>query len=314
MERILVIGSFMMDLVAKTPRAPIEGETITGISFSQFTGGKGANQAVAAAKLGAKVIMLGKLGMDSFAEEHISSLKNYGVDGQHVIRDNRESTGVGFITLESNGKNRIIIIPGVNKLLSPQDIENNEKLIEESDILILQLEIPLESVYKSIELAYKHNKIVLFNPAPFINFDFSYLDKITYIVLNEIEAKDCTGIEILDKDKAKLAGEKLLNLGCKNVLITMGDKGAYFLNKNEEYFIESLKVKAVDTTGAGDEFLGAFAYGIKSGWGNEKAIKFANVAAAISVTKMGSQPSLPYFNEVKEYIDKNIEELKELVM
>ncbi|WP_315115828.1 ribokinase [uncultured Clostridium sp.] len=313
MGKILIVGSFMMDLVAKTPRAPIEGETIKGISFSQFTGGKGANQAVAVAKLGGDVVMLGKLGKDSFAEAHIDSLKEYGVDHMHVMKDNDESTGVGFITLEDNGRNRIIIIPGANLKLTPSDIEAHEELIKECSTLILQLEIPLESIYKSIDLAYKYNKTIIFNPAPYMGFDKSYLSKLTYIVLNEVEAKDCTAIEIIDKNNAKKAAEKLLDMGCKNVLITMGEKGVYFLNREEEHFVESLKVQAVDTTAAGDEFIGSFAYGLDRKWSIYHAIKFANVSAALSVTKMGSQPSLPYFHEVKKYIEDNVYELKELV-
>ena len=313
MDKILVIGSFMMDLVAKTPRAPIEGETIKGISFSQFTGGKGANQAVAAAKLGANVVMLGKLGKDSFAESHINSLKEYNVEHSYVMTEENDSTGVGFITLEANGKNRIIIIPGANLKVTPEDIEKHEELIKECSTLILQMEIPIESIYKSIDIAYKYNKNIIFNPAPYAEFDKSYLSKLTYIVLNEIEARDCTGIEISDKDNAKKAAEKLLNLGCRNVLITMGEKGVYFLNGEEEHFLKSLKVEVVDTTAAGDEFIGSFAYALTRGWSISNAIKFANASAALSVTKMGSQPSLPYFHEVKAFIEKNVNELKELV-
>lgn len=306
MNKILVVGSFMMDLVARTPRAPQEGETIKGNSFGQFTGGKGANQAVSAARLcGGNVTMLGKVGEDSFGNAQIESLKKSGICTDYIIKDGRASTGVGFITVEETGKNRIIIISGANLLFTPEELENNKKMVEESDIVILQFEIPMETNYKAIDLAYEYGKAVILNPAPSAKFDTSYFKKVTYFIPNEHEAKDFTGITITDINSARESASKLLAMGCKNVLITMGDKGVFFLNEKEEYFVESHKVKAVDTTAAGDEFIGAFAYGICSGFGHEKAIKFANIAAAISVTRMGAQPSLPTLKEVQEFIAKN---------
>ena len=313
MKRILVIGSFMMDLVAKTPRVPVEGETIRGISFSQFTGGKGANQAVAASKLGGDVTMLGKLGKDQFGEAHMNSLKEYKVNSKYILRDEFESTGIGFITLEVSGKNRIIIIPGANLKLTSDDIEAHEQLIKECDILILQLEIPLESTYKAMDLAYKYKKTIIFNPAPYMDFEKTYLSKLTYIVLNEVEARECTGIEVVGRQSAKEAAESLLIRGCKNIIITMGEKGVYFLNKDNEYFIESRKVDVVDTTGAGDEFIGSFAYGIGNDWTIHDSLQFANVSSALAVTKMGTQPSLPYYHEVVDFIKENASELINLV-
>lgn len=311
MERILVIGSFMMDLVAKTTRAPREGETIIGHSFSQFTGGKGANQAVAAAKLGSHVTMLGKVGKDSFGDAQIKSLKSAGVNTEYIIKDDGDSTGVGFVTLEDNGKNRIIIIPGANMLLKPTDVTNNEELIKSSDIIILQLEVPLETVYASIDLAYKYNKTIILNPAPSADINNEYLTKVSYFIPNEIETRDFTDIEVVDKESAKTAANKLLDLGCSNVLITMGHRGVYFKNNNEEYFVEAIKVNPVDTTAAGDAFVGAFAFGLVQELNHYDCIRLANASAALSVTRMGAQPSLPSLNEVKEFLsDKkiNIEE------
>lgn len=303
--RILVIGSFMMDLVARTPRAPLEGETIIGHSFSQFTGGKGANQAVAAARLGSDVTMFGKVGQDSFGDAQIQSLKAAGINTEYIMRDSNAATGVGFITLEDNGKNRIIIIPGVNMLFKPEDLIREQDLISDSDIIILQFEIPMETVCEAIDLGRKFNKTLILNPAPSAGIDKEYLSKLDYIILNEIEAKDFTGINVVDEAGANTAALKLLNMGCKNVVITMGDKGVLFLNNKERYFVDSLKVNAVDTTAAGDEFIGAFAYGLGRGFNYEQCVKFANAAAAISVTKMGAQPSLPLIDEVKKFIVEN---------
>lgn len=303
--KILVIGSFMMDLVVKTPRAPMEGETIIGHSFSQFTGGKGANQGVAAAKLGANVTMFGKIGIDSFGEAQIQSLKEVGIDTSYIIKDSRESTGIGFVTLEDNGKNRIIIIPGANMLFTSEEVKKNEKLIYESDIIILQFEIPMETIYTAIDLGYKFNKTVILNPAPFTSINNEYLAKVDYLILNEIETKDFTGMVVNDKESARVAGEELLKMGCKNVAITMGEKGVLFLNEKECFYVNGISVDAVDTTAAGDEFIGAFAYGLSKGFNHEQCVKFANVAAAISVTRMGAQPSLPDIHEVKKFIIDN---------
>ncbi|MDI6600648.1 MAG: ribokinase [Thermoanaerobacteraceae bacterium] len=303
--KILVIGSFMMDLVARTPRAPLEGETIIGHSFSQFTGGKGANQAVAAARLGADVTMLGKVGEDSFGDAQIWSLKAAGINTNYIMRDSSASSGVGFITLEDNGKNRIIIIPGVNMLFTPTELDNKEGLISDADIIILQFEIPMETVCRAIDLGHKFNKTVILNPAPSARIDKNYLAKLDYLILNEIETRDFTGVSVVDDKSADVAGHKLLDMGCKNVVITMGDKGVLFLNNKEEYYVESIKVNAVDTTAAGDEFIGAFAYGLGNGFNHEQCTRFANAAAAISVTRMGAQPSLPIIDEVKKFITDN---------
>lgn len=302
MKKILVIGSFTMDLVALTPRAPMEGETIIGTSFQQFTGGKGANQAVAAARLGADVTMFGKLGRDSFGEAHIETLKREGVNYEYILFDENESSGVGHITLEANGNNRIIVIPGTNHKVTPEDVKNIEEQIKNSDIIMLQLEIPFDTVYKSIELAHKHNKTIILNPAPAVKLKEEYVKLVDYIVPNETEAAILTGIEVNTIETAREAGRKLLDLGCKNVIITLGSKGVLLINDKEEIFKESFKVKPVDTTAAGDSFIGAFAYSLSHGVEHAKALEYACAVGAITVTKMGAQPSLPNFSEVEEFI------------
>lgn len=302
MKKILVIGSFTMDLVALTPRAPMEGETIIGSSFQQFTGGKGANQAVGAARLGADVTMIGKLGRDSFGEAHIESLKREGINYDNVLFDDVESSGVGHITLEENGNNRIIVIPGANHKITPKDVENLESEIEKSDIVILQLEIPFDTVYKSIELAHKHKKTIILNPAPAVKLKEEYVKLVDYIVPNESEATLLTGIKVNSIETATEAAKGLLDLGCKNVIVTLGDKGVLLVNNKEEIFQESFKVKPVDTTAAGDSFIGAFAYSLANGQAHEKSLEFACVVGALTVTKIGAQPSLPILSEVEAFM------------
>ncbi len=302
MKKVLVIGSFMMDLVVLTSRAPMEGETIVGKSFYQFTGGKGANQAVAASRLGVDVAMIGKLGKDAFGQAHIDSLKKEGIDHKSVLFDDTESSGVGNITLEENGNNRIIVVPGANLKLSPSDIEAFEEQIKNSDIIILQLEIPFETVYKSIELAHKHGKIIILNPAPAAMIPEEFIKLVDYIVPNESEAFILTGIKVNNISSAREAAKALLNLGCKNVIITLGDKGVFFMNNNEEIFQESFKVKAVDTTAAGDSFIGGFAYSLANDFEYKKALEFSCAVGALTVTKIGAQPSLPTIEEVNSFI------------
>lgn len=302
MSKILVVGSFMMDLVAVTPRAPMEGETIIGKSFHQFTGGKGANQAVAAARLGSDVTMIGKLGKDGFGQAHIDSLKKEGINYDFVLFDDIENSGVGNIILEENGNNRIIVIPGANRKLMPKDIDELEEQIKNSDIIILQLEIPFETVYRVIELGHKYEKTIILNPAPAAKLEEKFVELVDYIIPNESEASILTGIKVNSIDSAREAAKKLLNLGCKNVIITLGEKGVLFVNNDEEVFQGSFEVKPVDTTAAGDSFIGGFAYSLANGFERRKALELACAVGALTVTKMGAQPSLPTLTEVKRFM------------
>lgn len=300
--KVLVIGSFMMDLVARTPRAPIEGETIIGKSFNQFTGGKGANQAVAAARLGSDVTMIGKLGRDSFGKAQIDSLTHEGINCKYVLFDDNESSGVGCITLEENGHNRIVIIPGANLKLTPNDIEKYEDQIKASDILVLQLEIPVETVYKAIELGHKYKKSIILNPAPAAKLDREFIKLVDYIVPNETEASLLTGIKVNSIESGREAAKNLLEAGCKNVIITLGERGALLINDTEEIFQKPYNVKPVDSTAAGDSFIGAFAYSLTKGLNHKDAMEFASAEGALTVTKIGAQPSLPSLMEVEMFM------------
>ncbi|MGA8941831.1 MAG: ribokinase [Thermoactinomyces sp.] len=301
MKKILVIGSFMTDLVVQTEKVPVEGETTIGKTFNRFTGGKGANQAVAAARLGGKVTMAGKLGEDDFGKEHIESLRANGIDYRSVLFDPQASTGIGNIVIDSTGNNRIIVVPGANLKLTEQEIEGMEDVIRSSDIIVLQLEIPVPTVNKAIDLANRHGKTVILNPAPAQQIDPASVNKVDYIIPNETEASVLTNMEVQSLEDAEKASDMLLKQGYKNVIITLGDKGVVYRNRHRFEHFKPYKVKAVDTTAAGDSFIGSFAFGLSKGLSIDQAIKLAVAASALTVTKLGAQPSLPTMEEVEAF-------------
>ncbi len=302
MKKILVIGSFMTDLVIKSESFVQEGETIIGESFNQFTGGKGANQAIAAARLGANVEMIGELGEDSFGRDQIASLEKNNVKHDNVLFTDKALSGVGNPQLDDSGKNRIVVVPGANMKLDPDDLDRLSDSIQNSDIIVLQLEIPLKTVYKAIELGNKYNKIVILNPAPAAELDLDYASMVTYMTPNEHEAELLTGIDTSTPEGIKNAANELLNQGYQNVIITVGDKGSYFVNKNVEIQVSAYKVKAVDSTAAGDSFIGAFAYGLANDASIQESLSYASAVSALAVTKMGAQPSLPSRSEVDDFL------------
>jgi ribokinase len=289
-----------MDLVVETERYPEEGETIIGGKFEQIPGGKGANQALAAAKLGDQVEFIGACGDDSFAPRLKESLEAGGAEIDSVFEIEGVSTGVAVITVDKKGNNRIIVSPGANYELDPEKIEKIKDKIAKAEIILLQLEIPVNTIEKIVEIAAKNNTKIILDPAPAQQLSEQILAEIDYLLPNEGELNLLVA-EAENKSRSEKI-EELLNIGVKNIIVTEGEKGINYYSKNKDFHLESLKVKAVDTTAAGDVFAGAFAASLIAENNLEKAIKFAVQAAAYSVTKRGAQSSIPDKNELNKFL------------
>lgn len=304
MKKICVLGSINIDLVAKTTRFPLPGESIEGSSFNIFPGGKGANQAVAAGRLGADVTLLGKVGNDVFSETALSALKAANVDTSRVLRA-ETSTGVAVITVNDNGENYLVYIPGANALVDAEYVKSNADIIDSSDILMMQLETPIETVEWAAEYALSKNKTVILDPAPAGNLSERLLGNCSIITPNETEFELISGTAIRDENDMKAAGEALTNGGAKIIINKCGSRGAYLLMKDKAVLIPGYKVKAVDSTAAGDSFNAGLAVSLALGRELEESIAFANAVGAISVTKMGAQSSMPGLDEVTDFIKNN---------
>ncbi|MBU8880432.1 ribokinase [Bacillus sp. FJAT-29790] len=298
--KIAIIGSLNMDFVVQTTRHPVEGETLLGEKISYFPGGKGANQAVGASRLGADVKMIGSVGNDLYGNELISSLKSDGVDVSSIKEVDSTSTGTAIILL-AKGENSIIVIQGANAECSPKDIDHNIEIIKESDIVLIQMEIPLETVCYAVQVAKRLNKTIILNPAPAQHLPSEILNCIDYITPNETE------LAILTKDKAESDDleskiDTLLLAGVKHVITTLGSNGvAYKGNGQSLQKIQGYNVPVVDTTGAGDAFNAGFAYSIGQGKSIIDSIVFANKTAALAIGKSGAQSGMPLLKEVLEF-------------
>lgn len=305
MKKILVIGSLNLDMTVQVDHTPVVGETILSNKMEMNAGGKGANQACALGKLGADVTMLGAVGRDMYADIQLDSLNQAGVNTSRVIVKNDVSTGIALITVNSDGDNSIIVVSGANATLSKRDIDNNLDVIEESDIIIFQLEVPLETVCYAAELAKKMGKMVILDPAPvpkdFPDELYHYVD---IIKPNETELGMLTGIKD-PEEHLKKAVDCLRKKGGKDVIVTLGEKGVYLDDKTSgAERIPAIKVQAVDTTAAGDSFTAALAIKLAEGRGLREAAIFANYVSAIVVTRKGAQSSIPNLEEVKRYIEQ----------
>lgn len=307
--KILVVGSFVMDLISSTTRFPQSGESIIGFDFTTAPGGKGANQAVQAAFLGADVTMVGKVGNDDFGKILLKSISASGVNCDRVAISQTRPSAVGNIQLEvteSGTANRILVVPGANMDIVPADVEFLKDAIADYDMVILQLEIPMEINELVAQYAYDKGVAVMLNSAPSAPLSDKLLSCLTYISPNEHEASDLTGIKITDDESAEKAAAALKEKGVKNVLITMGSRGAAFFDGNKFIISESVNYAPVaDPTAAGDSFVGAFCTAVCSGADAENALLFANHTAAITVSGMGAQPSLPKLSQVLEFMEKN---------
>jgi ribokinase len=298
MERILVIGSSNTDMVVKTKRFPNPGETILGGNFFMFPGGKGANQAVAAARMGGDIVFICKIGNDIFGEQAIEGFKKEGINTNYIFRDPNGTSGVALITVNEDGENEIVVAQGANNTLSAENILHAVKAIESCTILLLQLEIPVTTVMAAAEKASVLGKRVILNPAPATNLPKELFSYLWLITPNETEAEILTGITVKDQVSARQAADALIGFGVQNVIITLGAEGAYFQNKETAFIIPASKVKAVDTTAAGDVFNGSLAVELSTASNWKAAITIACKAASISVTRMGAQASAPYRDEL----------------
>lgn len=301
-KKILVIGSLNMDMVIPVKELPRKGETILGGSPDYIPGGKGANQACAAGKLGGAVTMLGKVGRDSMGRTLKENLAAAGVDVSHVEETPDAPTGMAVIYVSESGSNSIVVIPGANGLCDAAYIEANEDLIAAHDIIVLQLEIPYDGVFRAIRLAKKHGRLVVLNPAPAPDsLPPEVIASLDYFTPNETEMGRIAGLPVGNTEEAVAAGKKLVEAGVGTVLATLGEAGALLVTGETAQVIPTLRVRAVDTTAAGDTFNGAFVTALAEGKSEAEAIAFGNRAAAISVTRKGAQTSIPTRKEVEEY-------------
>ncbi|HOK56219.1 MAG TPA: ribokinase [bacterium] len=298
---ITVIGSSNIDLVVKTSHYPSPGETVFGKQFFMCPGGKGANQAVVASRLGAKVNFISCIGNDFFGDVIIKNLKKENIKTESIIRDPGSPSGIALIIIDKKGENSIVVNPGANYKLGKKDIEKHKKLIFSSDILLLQLEIPIDTVEYAVKLAKKKNIPVILNPAPAKKIPDSLLKNIDILTPNKIELEKLTGENLNSINSIKKASYKLLHKGIKTVIVTLGERGVFLVTKTLSEIVPSKKVKAVDTTGAGDAFNGALAFAIAEGKDLTQAVYFANIVAALTVTKIGAQSS-PGKEEVEKFL------------
>lgn len=300
MKKIVVVGSINMDLVTICERAPRGGETLMGKEFLQIPGGKGANQAVAMGKLKSDVIMLGKVGNDGMGTVLLNSMKNDGVDISQIETADC-STGIAKIIVEANGQNRILVVPGANYSVDISYIDRHIEAIKNSDIVVCQLEIPVETVKYTLELAKSLGKITILNPAPAVQLDDSIIENSDFIIPNETELEILTGISITDEASVLQASKILFEKGVRGLLVTLGSKGSMFITKDEHKFYPAFKVEAIDTTAAGDSFIGGFVNGLASNLDFDDSIMRGTTVAAISVTRRGAQTSLPTLEEVLNF-------------
>jgi ribokinase len=299
---IVVVGSSNMDLVAKAPRIPVTGETLTGTDFFMVPGGKGANQAVAAAKLGAEVILVAKLGKDVFASESLENFKSVNINTQHIEQLDGVPSGTAVIAIDDNGQNMIIVVPGANGKLTPADVDKAQSDIASAAVVVAQLEVPIETVEQAAKTANQNNVPFILDPAPARPLSDELLSRVDILTPNETEAETLTGIKVTDPASAADAADALLAKGVKTVIITLGEKGLLLATQDSKEMIAGYQVKAVDSTAAGDAFTGSLAYGLARGNAIKDAAVYANAVAAVSVTRYGAQPSMPTTKEVDAFI------------
>ena len=301
-SKVIVVGSYSAAVFFKGKAIPVKGETLVADSFFQSFGGKGSNQAICAATLGADVKMVCKIGVDRYAEDIIALYKKLGIYSESVMQDENEYTSIGCIFIDEDGNNAIMIDLGANKKLSSAEIVNWVKQEKEPFLVGFQLENDVETIMDAIKACGEMGVPVLLDPAPASKLDESIYQYITYLKPNEHEAKVLSGIEINNPQDAYIAGEWFVNKGVKTAIITLGEQGTVVVSKDKKQYFEALKTEAADTTGAGDIFSGALMAGLSKGMQLEDAVRFATCAASISVTRMGVIEAVPTLEETQELL------------
>lgn len=297
--KIAVVGSINMDLVIRCESLPLPGQTIAAQSANEVCGGKGANQAVAAAKCGAQVSMIGRIGCDAFASRLLSNLEKHLVNVSAVNSSEGATSGLAIVSVEDSGQNAIQLVAGANGLVSPDDVQKHEQIITDADGLLLQLEVPIKSVVAAIAVAKQAGVRCILDPAPVAADWTDELLKVDLVCPNETEASQITGLPIESVDQAKQAAQQLHERGAKNVVITLGEQGTFLLHDDTSHHVQAMTVTPVDTTAAGDAFAGALAVRWAETNNLVEAVRFANVAGAIAATRHGAQPSLATRHEIE---------------
>lgn len=301
MARVVVVGSANMDMVVRAPRIPRPGETVVGSQFVMVPGGKGANQAVAAARLGAHVTFVARVGNDLFGDHNLEGYQHEGIDCRFIVRDEETPSGVALIAVDAEGQNAIVVAPGANMRLTPEDVERAEEAIAKADVVLAQLEVPIPAVTRTAELAHRHGKRMILNPAPAPQqpLPAELLRHVDILTPNETEAQALCNAP--DYASPESMGQALRALGVPVIIITLGEEGVLLQDAGGAQRMPAYPVQAIDTTAAGDAFAGALAVALAEGKGVEAAVQFAQRVAALSVTRLGAQPSLPYRAEVEEF-------------
>lgn len=308
-RKILIVGSLNMDMVIEMKHMPLVGETVLGSSLTYVPGGKGANQAYAVGKFGGKAFMLGCVGEDSFGDVLINNIKMGGADCSNILKAEHKATGIAVIYVNEEGDNSIVVTSGANEACDKEYLKEHEVLFKECDYVMFQMEIPKEAVYYGIKIAKELGKTVILNPAPALDFiPDDVLDKIDYLTPNETELlklANKTDYAQQSIEDIEAAASILLEKGVKNLLVTLGEKGAYFFNKNEKYLCLARKVEAIDTTAAGDCFNAAFVTALSKGKREKEAIIFANMASSLAVMRKGAQSSIPELAEIEQLLKES---------
>jgi ribokinase len=300
--KVVVVGSINMDLVARSQRIPHAGETVIGGDFRTVPGGKGANQAVAARRLGAQVRMLGRVGMDPFGSQLLDNLSRAGVDTISIGRDPQAASGIALIMVDDAGQNSILVAPGANMLLASADMDAAEEVIASAQVMLLQLEIPLETVVRAVQIGHAHGVKVVLNPAPAQPLPPELTRLVDVLVPNEFEAALLTGLPVDSDEQIRVAAGALRATGAVNVIITLGGRGALLATAEGFQHFPAFPVKPVDTTAAGDAFVGCLGAALAEGRSLEEAVRWGSAAGALSTTKKGAQPSLPQRKEVEKLL------------